>query len=131
MLRTDMDNVLGRWFGGTEPWMNGQVLPAFDLSETDTQLTVRMDLPGVQTKDIDLQLVGNMLTVNGSQQEEKEEKGRTWHRIERRSGSFSRSIPLPCKVEEGGIDAQCKDGVLTISMPKTKEARAQKIKVKG
>ncbi len=129
LLRGDADNLFGRWFGNGESWT--AAVPAIDLSENETNLLLRMDIPGVQAKDIEIQLTGNLLTISGEQKDEREEKGKTWHRLERRCGRFSRSIQLPCAVEDPSIDAQFKDGVLTITMPKTKEARAQKIKVKG
>jgi HSP20 family protein len=72
-----------------------------------------------------------VLTISGQRQEEKEEKGQTFHRIERRSGSFSRSVTLPTAVAEDKVDAQYKDGVLTVTMSKTEEARSRKIKVKA
>ena len=72
-----------------------------------------------------------MLTVSGERKEEREEKGKTYHRVERRVGSFSRSVTLPCPVREDAVDAQYKNGILTIKLPKTEEAKARKITVKG
>lgn len=74
-----------------------------------------MDLPGIKSKDIDIQLNDNYLTISGQRAEEKEEKeerGRTYHRAERHSGSFSRSVTLPCEVGEDKVTAEFKDGVL-------------------
>ena len=87
------------------------MVPALDLSETDTAIEVRMDLPGITAKDIDIQVSGNVLTVSGQRKEEKEEKGKTFHRVERRYGSFSRSVTLPCAVEESEVAAEYHDGV--------------------
>ncbi len=81
--------------------------------------------------EIDIQLNNNLLTVSGERKEEKEEKGRTLHRIERRVGSFSRSITLPCSVAADEAAAEYRDGVLKITLPKTEESKAQKIKVKA
>jgi HSP20 family protein len=72
-----------------------------------------------------------MLVITGERKEEKEEKGKTFHRIERRSGSIRRSVTLPCAVKEGEINAQCKDGVLTVTLPKAEKACTRKIPVKG
>jgi HSP20 family protein len=72
-----------------------------------------------------------MLTVAGERKEEKEEKGKTFHRVERLYGNFSRSVTLPCSVNEEEVAAEYKDGVLTIKLPKAEEAKAHKIKVKG
>jgi HSP20 family protein len=90
-----------------------------------------MDLPGIAAKDIDVQVSGNVLTVSGHREEEKEEKGRTFHRLERRYGDFSRSVILPCAVVEDEVAAEYHDGVLTIKLPKTEESKAHKIKVKA
>jgi HSP20 family protein len=119
-------------FVGTEPeaWFTGQMVPSLDLSETDAAVEVRMDLPGIKPADIDIQINGNLLTVSGERKEEKEEKGKTFHRVERRSGSFSRSVTLPCAVLEAKVDAKYDKGVLSISMPKAEEAKAHRIPVK-
>jgi HSP20 family protein len=105
--------------------------PPLDMSETDTAVRIRMDLPGVAPNEIDIQVSGNQLTVTGERKEESEEKGATFHRIERRTGQFSRSITLPCTVDEGKIDAMYQDGVLCISLPKSEESRPRHIKVKA
>jgi HSP20 family protein len=116
---------------GEEGWLTGAVTPALDMSETDTAIDVRMDLPGITAKDIDIQVNGNLLTVSGERKEEKEEKGKTFHRVERSYGSFSRTVTLPGAVNESEVAAEYKDGVLTITLPKTEESKAHKIKVKG
>jgi HSP20 family protein len=90
-----------------------------------------MDIPGMEAKEIDIQVNANVLTVSGERKEEHEEKGKTYHRIERRVGSFSRSITLPCPVKEDAVEAQYKNGILAIKLPKTEEAKARKILVKG
>lgn len=69
--------------------------PALDVAEKDNCFELHMDIPGMETKDIDIQVQGNTVTVTGSRKEEKEEKGKTFYRIERLSGSFSRTVTLP------------------------------------
>ena len=105
--------------------------PHFDLSETDNALEIRMDAPGLKPADIDIQVSGNVLTLSGERKEEQEERGRTFHRVERRSGSFSRSVMLPCTVQEDKIEAKYADGVLAVVLPKTEAARSRKIKVQS
>ena len=90
-----------------------------------------MDIPGMEAKDIDIQVNGHLLTISGERKEEKEEKGKTYHRIERRSGSFSRSVTLPCPVKEEAVDAQYKNGILMVKLPKAEEAKSKKIAVKS
>lgn len=130
-LRNEMNDLRSRFWGDDEGWFAGTMVPSLDLSETDTAIEVRMDLPGLKSKDIDIQLNGNILTVTGQREEEKEEKGRTFHRVERQSGSFSRSVTLPCSVNESEVAAEYHDGVLAITLPKTDESKARKIKVKS
>lgn len=114
-----------------EMWPLSRVVPSLDLSETDNTVDVRMDLPGIKAEEIDIHLTDNTLTVSGERKEEKEEKGKTFHRVERRQGRFSRTVTLPCCVDDSKVDAQYKDGVLTIKMPKTDEAKSRKVKVRS
>jgi HSP20 family protein len=101
------------------------------MTESDVALEIRMDVPGIKAKDIDIQLNGNIITISGQREEEKEEKGKTYHRIERRSGSFSRTLTLPCSVSQDEVVADYRDGVLTVTLPKSEESKAHKVKVKG
>lgn len=105
--------------------------PSLDVSETDTTLEVKMDVPGVKPDDIDVQLSGNLLTISGKRAEEKEEKGKTFHRVERSYGSFSRSVTLPCDVKDDKVDAQIHDGILRVTLQKSEEAKTRKIKVRS
>lgn len=129
-IEEEMRQLFSRFFGeGQElSWPTGG-LGSLDLSETDKQVEVRLDLPGVDAKDIDIQIRDKILVVSGERKEEKEEKDKTHHRIERRYGSFSRSVTLPTAVNEDAVDAQYRDGVLTIKMPKIEESKARKIKI--
>ena len=131
-LREEMNDLRTRLFGdGDEGWFTGTMVPALDMSETDNAVEVRMDVPGITAKDIDIQINGNLLNVTGERHEEKEEKGKTFHRVERSYGNFSRSVTLPCTVAESEVAAEYHDGVLTIKLPKAEESKAHKIKVKG
>ena len=130
-LQEEMNELRSRFLGdGGEGWFTGAIVPALDISETDTSVELKMDLPGMSAKDIDIQVYGNVLTVSGKRDEEKEEKGKTFHRVERRYGSFSRSVTLPCNVVESEVDAEYHDGALAIKLPKTEESKAHKINVK-
>jgi HSP20 family protein len=132
VLQQEMDDVLTRFsedWGGD--WLARPYAPLADISETADSLQVRLDVPGIPSKDIEIEVTGNTLRVKGERKEEHEEKGKTWHRVERRQGSFERSVTLPCAVREDKVEASCDDGVLTIKLPKTEEAKTHKIKVKG
>ena len=109
----------------------GLVSPPLDVTETDSNLQVRMDLPGIDSKEIDVQVSGNQLTIAGERKEEKVTKNELAHRIERRVGCFSRSFTLPCAVQEDKIEANFQNGVLQITLPKTEEAKSRRIPVKG
>jgi HSP20 family protein len=130
-VREEMDDLMNRVLGeGEEMWPFGRIAPSLDLAETDRAIEVRLDVPGVDPKDIEVQLNSNLLTVSGHRKEEKEEKGTTYHRVERRSGTFSRSISLPCPVKEEAIVAKYRHGVLAITLPKMEEAKAKKIEIR-
>jgi HSP20 family protein len=126
-----MEQLVSRAFGeDVALWPSERILPSLDLAETAASVEVRMDIPGMEAKDIDIQVNGNLLTISGERKEEHEEKGKTFHRVERRVGSFSRTVTLPCPVREEVVDAQYKSGILTVKLPKTEEAKAKKITVK-
>lgn len=129
-LRDEMSDLASNFLAEMgDAWPLRLMSPSIDVSETDSAVEVRVDLPGIKPADIDVQLSDHLLRISGRREEHKEEKGRTFHRIERRCGNFSRSVTLPCAVDEAKIDAHYQDGVLTVKLPKTAEARARKIKV--
>jgi HSP20 family protein len=131
-LREEMEEMIARAFGDEGGLLSGErMVPSLDLSETDGSLEVRMDVPGVDPKDLDIQVNGNLLTICGQRKEEHEEKGKTFHRVERRTGSFSRSVTLPAAVEEEGVEAQYKNGILTVTLPKTDTAKGKRIPIKS
>jgi HSP20 family protein len=131
-LRSEMDELMSRyvqdWNGGSLAEMK---LPSTDISETDEAVEVKMDIPGLTAEEIDIEVRGNTLQISGEHKEEKEEKGKTFHRIERRQGRVYRSMMLPAEVNEEKIQAECHDGVLTITLPKTEQAKPHKIAVKA
>ena len=106
--------------------------PRLDVSETDKALEVVADLPGMEKKDINVSLDGDLLTIKGEKKEVKETKDKHYHTIERRSGSFYRALRLPIEVQSDKIEANFKDGVLTLTLPKSKEAakKVAKIEIK-
>ncbi|MEJ5300018.1 MAG: Hsp20/alpha crystallin family protein [Thermodesulforhabdaceae bacterium] len=106
------------------------IVPAFDVSETEEHIIVKADLPGVDVKDLDISIVGNVLTVKGEKKQEKEEKNESYHRIERSYGSFSRSITLPAEVNPEAVEAVYRDGVLKLTIPKAEKSKPKKIEIK-
>lgn len=94
------------------------VAPASEASAKDEGYTISVELPGVEEKDIDLQVHDGVLTLKGEKKTSREEKGETWFFSERQFGAFSRSFRLPPDADQGKVEAQLKDGVLTISVAK-------------
>ena len=130
-LRQELDEMFNRMWGGEGGWLGTETLtPTMDLSETEDAYRATLDLPGVEPEDIDVQVSGNVLTIAGHRQEEQEEKGRTFHRVERSSGGFARSVTLPCDVDEERVAANFDGGVLTVELPKAMEAKPRRVQVK-
>ncbi|MCA8960686.1 MAG: Hsp20/alpha crystallin family protein [Planctomycetes bacterium] len=130
-FRRDLSNFWEGLRGDNEWEWFDTMTPSLDMSETDNEIEVKLDLPGMKSDDISIQLNHNLLIVSGERKEEKEEKNKSYHRVERRSGFFSRTVTLPCEVKEEAVEAKYKDGVLTIALPKGETAKSKKIKIKG
>ncbi|MEY2726153.1 MAG: Spore protein [Planctomycetota bacterium] len=129
-IQQEMDDLWSRFrLESNGDWHPAAIAPSVDLSESDDAIQVRMDVPGMKANEIHVEVTGNTLRISGEHKEEKKEKGRTYHRLERRVGTFSRSLPLPADVLEQKVVAECQDGVLTISLPKAESARTQTVKV--
>jgi HSP20 family protein len=103
----------------------GAFSPRVDVSETDKEIKVSAELPGLDENDIEVSLARNLLTISGEKQEEAEDKGKNFYRMERSYGSFRRTIPLMVEVEADKIKAKFQKGVLTVTLPKTAEAQRQ------
>ena len=96
----------------------GDFLPRIDISETEGEILITTDMPGMDEKDVEINLEKDTLIISGTKTARKEEKGRHYHRIERREGSFRREIPLPPGVDADKVNASFKMGVLEITIPK-------------
>jgi len=100
--------------------------PRVDVVETDKEIKISVELPGLEEKDIDVGLSQNVLTISGEKRQEKEEKGHNYLRAERSYGSFRRSIPLSCPVDADKTDAVFRKGVLTVTLPKMAKVQDRK-----
>jgi len=130
-MRSNFDRLWDSFFGrGLEGRAEGGWFPSLDLAETDNELVVKAELPGMDPKDIDISLSDGMLTIKGEKKQEKEEKKSDYHFIERSYGSFTRSIQLPRQVEREKISASYKNGLLRITLPKSEEAKKKEVKIK-
>ncbi len=103
--------------------------PSLDVSETDSEYMVKVEVPGIDPKDINISLMNNLLTIKGEKKHEKEEKEENYHLVERSYGSFTRTIRLPSQVQNDKINATYKNGVLKVVLPKTEEAKKKEIKI--
>ncbi len=111
----------------------GKFYPSVDVKESDKEIIVTAELPGLEEKDFEVLMSDDTLTIKGEKKEEKEDKGKDYHRMERSFGCFSRGVPLPEGIDTSKVDAQFKNGVLKITLPRTEDAKSKikKIAVKN
>ena len=108
-----------------------QWLPKVDVSETDDHVVVRAEVPGMDKKDISITMSEGILTIQGEKKHEKEEEKENYRVVERRYGSFSRSLRVPRGVDADKIEASYKDGVLKVAIPKSESEKSRKIEING
>jgi HSP20 family protein len=108
----------------------GEMLPSVDVTETDKQIEITAELPGLEEKDVQVNFADNVLTIRGEKKAEKEEKDKTYRLVERSYGSFVRSLELPDGVDANTIKASIDKGVLKVTVPKPAPAQVKKIDVK-
>jgi HSP20 family protein len=104
--------------------------PTVDISETDGEYQIKAEIPDVKKEDVKGTVEDGVLTIQGERKQEKEEKGKRYHRIERSYGSFVRSFSLPDVIDEEKVKAEFKDGVLSLHLPKSEKAKPKAIEVK-
>ncbi len=115
---------------GLDVWNTDTVwIPAVDITETEDGYEVKAEIPGMKKDEIKINYEDDMLTLSGERNHEKEEKNKNYHRIERRYGKFQRSFYLPKHVKADGIKANYKNGVLTVNIPKSEEAKPKEIAI--
>jgi HSP20 family protein len=123
-------NSLFRDFNEGESSMTtGSFIPAVDIYEDEKRVVLKLEVPGIQEKDLDVSVGNNTLNVKGERKFEKEEKEENFHRIERRYGSFFRAFTLPPTVDAENIDAKYENGILRLELKKKPEAQPKQIKV--
>ena len=131
-MRKEMEKVWDRFFG--ETWLGKSFAegwqPSADLTETKDAIVVKAELPGMESKDIDVTISGDVLTIKGEKEKEEEKKDKKYHYTERYRGYFERSFRVPAEIHPDKIDAAFEKGILTITLPKTTEAKTKEIKVK-
>ena len=132
-IREEMNRLFDDFFTGwperRRGLLEGEWAPSIDVAETDEDIVITAELPGVDQKGVDITIVDDVLTLKGEKKEEKEVKEKNYHRIERSYGTFQRSISLPTGVKADKAKATYKDGVLQITVPKAEEAKPKQIKI--
>jgi HSP20 family protein len=120
-------------FTGTNRLSGMLRTPPADVVETESEIRVMVELPGLRPEDVSVDLENNVLTIRGEKTEERTEgdERNTWHLAERRYGSFTRSFVLPRDVEQDQIQANFENGVLTVSIPKSEKARRRRIEIRS
>lgn len=133
----EMSERLNRVFARPSARTNGKEnmtvadwTPSVDISETDAEYVIKAELPEVKKEDVKVTVENGVLTLQGERRHEKEEKGKRYHRIERSYGSFVRSFAIPETVDEGGVKAEYKDGMLNLHLPKSERVKPKAIEVK-
>lgn len=135
----DMSDRLNRMFArpvvrtngnGKETLTVADWSPTVDISETDGEYLIKAELPEVKKDDVKVTLEDGILTIQGERRREKDEKTTKYHRVERSYGSFVRSFSLPDQVDENGVKAEYKDGMLNLRIPKSEKAKPRAIEVK-
>lgn len=133
----DMTTRLNRLFGPAARWSaadNKDVFadwaPAIDVEETEAEYLIKADLPAMKKEDVKVSVEDGVLAIEGERRQEKEEKGKKFHRVERSFGTFVRRMALPTDVDQQKFMAEFKDGVLNVHLPKTPTAASRKMEVK-
>jgi HSP20 family protein len=129
-LQNRLNSVFGNLNTESEsPLTTASFVPAVDVYEDDKKVVLKLEVPGIEEKDLDIRVENHTLTVKGERKFEKEEKEENFHRIERRYGSFYRAFTLPSTVDTENVDAKYENGVLKLELKKKPEAQPKQIKV--
>jgi HSP20 family protein len=135
-LRSEMDRLFDTFlrepFGEVDwPFVGqGRWSPTVDIAETDDQVTVRAEVPGIDPKDLEVSVSGNQLVLSGEKKESTEDRGKDYYQSESRYGSFRRCVRLPEGIDSENVDAQYANGVLTLRLKKVPSAVPKRIEVK-
>jgi HSP20 family protein len=135
-FRSEMDRLFNSFFSDSfgesdRPWGLTAWGPPLDVEETDKEVLVRAEIPGVKAEELDLSIANGSLVISGEKKESQERKEKGYFYQERRFGSFRREVPLPAAVDEANVEAEYKDGVLHIKLHKSQEALPKRIPVKS
>ena len=130
MLQQEMDRLFDGFSRSFAGLSSRALMPSMDIAETDKEIELTAELPGMEEKDVQLNVVDNHLTIRGEKKNQREEKETDYHLVERSYGSFMRTVELPPGVNLDSIKAVMSKGVLKVTVPKPAPAQAKKIEVK-
>jgi HSP20 family protein len=132
-IQNELNRLFGRTFGveGGDEMRAAAWMPPVDVSETQDRFVITAEIPGMRPEDVDISVENSVLRIQGERRFYQERNEDDFHRIERRFGSFARSITLPSTADPEGIRASFDAGILTIEVPKKEEAKPKKIEVKA
>lgn len=131
LLQQEIDRLFDGFARNLSGRVAGALMPSMDMSETDKEIEITAELPGLEEKDVQLNVADNMLTIRGEKKNEREEKDKDYHLLERNYGSFTRTVELPPGVDPDSIKAVIAKGVLKVTVPKPTLSQARKIEVKS
>jgi HSP20 family protein len=129
-LQREIDRVFDSFSRGFPNFASTALTPSMNVAETDKEIEISAELPGLEEKDVQLNVADGVLTIKGEKKAEKEEKDKNYHLVERSYGLFSRSLRLPEGTDPDNIKASIAKGVLTVTVPKPAPAQTKKIEVK-
>jgi HSP20 family protein len=129
-LQQEVERLFDDFARGFPAFGSAGLVPNMDVMETDKEIELAVELPGLEEKDVQINLADNVLTIRGEKKAEKEEKDKNYRLLERSYGSFTRSVELPASIDPDKIKATITNGVLTVKVPKPAAAVAKKIEVK-
>ena len=131
-LHDEMDDLFDSFFRGLDrPFFGYKTWLAIDMAETENEFVVKAEVAGCKADDIDISVHGSTLTISGEKKQEEERREKGYYHVERAYGSFRRDLNLPADIDTDKIEAECKDGILSITLPKAETAKPVKVKVKG
>jgi HSP20 family protein len=128
-LQSEVNRLFDGFFGNGSPTPKRRWVPAMDLAETDDQLVLRADLPGLERDDVQIEIKDAVLTISGERRAEHEEKSEGYHRVERAFGRFSRSLTLPQGIDADDVAADFDNGVLEVRIPKPEERKPHRVAI--
>ncbi len=132
MLSLDpLRHILGGGLGGLQQLPMQTFMPQFEIRETNDAYLFKADLPGVSEEDLDITITQNRLTVRGQREMEKRDEHDRYYAVERSYGSFTRSFTLPSDIDESHVEAELRNGVLALRIPKAPEQQAKKVQVRA